>query len=91
MATLKELRRIKSQLLAKEQSRMELMKIQRERDMLKKQIKELQNPNTERFKRNLSRGLLKGGRATFRFLDNITRPAPIRRPMKKSVKRKRKR
>jgi len=91
MATLEELRRRKAQLLAKEQIRRDFMNIQRERDMLKKEIKELKNPRTERFKRNLSKGLSIGGRATFRFLDNITRPAPIRRPMKKSVKRKRRR
>jgi|TARA_Y100000310_G_scaffold312242_1_gene359355 hypothetical protein len=91
MASLEQLRREKQKLLNQAQARREIAQIGRERNQLKKEVRDLRNPKTAVFKRNLSSGLRAGGRATFRFLDRITEPAPVRRrTIKKSpIRRKR--
>lgn len=92
MATNEQLEREVRRLRAIKESKQDFMKLQRERNNLRKEIKSLRNPNTHMFKKNLKIGLIRGGKETLKFLDNITRPVPVKRkPMKKKTKQKRRR
>ena len=79
MTTLEELQRQKRRLQIKREHQGAISRIQREKQQLKKEIKELKNPATQAFKRNVSRGLRTGGRATLNWLDRATRPVPVRK------------
>jgi len=83
MTTLQELQKQRDLLRRKRQTELEskrdMLRIQREREELKREIRDLKNPRTSAFKRNLGRGIRTGGRATLRFLDRITEPTPAQR------------
>ncbi len=78
MATLEELKKQRRSLQIRRDHEKAISQIQREKQQLTKEIKELRNPATQTFKRNVGRGLVTGGRATLRWLDRVTRPVPVR-------------
>ena len=86
--TLQQLKRRRDLLRARDQSRKDFRKIQIERSKLKKEIRELRNPSTTAFKKNLKKGIIIGGRSTLNYLDNLTRPVPVRRGQQKKPVRK---
>lgn len=89
MATLQELERRRDVLRAKAEAKREIKQAGRDRKKLQKEIKDLKNPRTTIFKKNLKKGLIFGGKKTLQFLDDITKPTVIRKPVKrKSPKRK---
>ena len=84
MTTLQQLRREKAKLQAKLSSQRDYVKIQSERNALKKEIKAMKNPGSTRFKKFLRKNLISAGRSTLKIIDDTTRPVPMRRkPMKK--------
>jgi len=71
-------------------ARRALFNAQKDKEDLRQEIKTLKNPRTVAFKKNLKRGITTGGRTTLKFLDDLTRPVPVRkRTVKKTKKRKR--
>lgn len=90
MVTLEELKRENAKLRARESSRQDMRRIQRERQQLVEENKDLRNPRSTAFKKNLGRAIRRGGSATLRFIDKQTRPIPIAPTKTKPRKKKRK-
>jgi len=84
--SLAELRRERERLRNYAKARREIAGIQREKNKLQREIKDMKNPRTARFKQLLRRGVNSGGRATMSFLDRLTRPTPVR-PTKRRRRR----
>ncbi len=80
---LTKLKRERDKLKAKLASQKDFAKIQRERKELMKEIAALKNPRSTAFRKNVKRGLIKGGRSTLKYLDDITRPVPMRKRRRK--------
>jgi|TARA_Y100000310_G_scaffold97876_1_gene95547 hypothetical protein len=78
--------------LGKEVSALRKIKAEKiKRESLEKELRELKNPGTTAFKKNLRRGLITGGKKTLRFLDEITRPeVQNSRRIRKNIRPKRK-
>ena len=79
-----QLKKQRNLLLGKKKALQQRDCIAREKKQLEKEIKELRNPRSSAFRSNLKRGLAGGakytGKKVWSFLDEITRPAPIRKP-----------
>ena len=84
MPTIAQLKRERDKLKAKLASqKKDFPKLQRERNQLMQEIKALKNPKSTTFKKFLKKSLIKGGRVTLKYLDDITRPVPQRKRKKK--------
>lgn len=88
MTTLKQLKRQRDMFRARRESQKEIAKIGRERKDLQREIKALKNPKSASFKKNLKRGLRIGAKSTLRLFDDLTRPVPNRRPVKKKRRKR---
>lgn len=75
----------------------EIVQRGRERLKLQKELKDLKNPKSQAFKKNVKQGLIRGGRVGFKFLQRVAEAVeesekPTRRkPSRKRTKRKNKR
>ena len=81
--TLAQLQAQRNALVAKASALKKVEMVSQENKKLQKEIRELKNPGTTAFKKNIKSGMIKGGRATLRYLDDITRPVPMRRLKKR--------
>lgn len=107
MATLQELRsqvnklrkeneEKRRKLRNRAESGRDLKRIQEERKRLERELKNLKNPRSAEFKRNLRRGAMKTGKGLMNFLESVAeteqprKKQPVRRkPVKKSQRRQR--
>ena len=70
----------------KQESGSDLRRIQEERKRLESEIKSLRNPRSAAFKKNLKKGLMKGGRGLMNFLEAAAESQqPRRRPARRSA------
>ncbi len=77
-----------AQLQSQRDSLRERNRIVGESKKLEREIRDLKNPKSVAFRKNLKSGLIKGGRATLKYLDDLTRPVPMRRAPTKKKKRR---
>ncbi len=53
------------------EGRMEMKQLGRQRTSLERELKQLKNPESTAFKRNVKKGLVSGGKGTARFFRNV--------------------
>jgi len=100
MATLQELQKQVKILRLENERKEKILKARREsakeirltgekRKMLEKEIKELKNPQSQAFKKNLKSGLIKGGKGIFNFLKIVSEAGKTYDKPKKRISVKR--
>ena len=94
MATIEQIRKRKKLLEMKNKAlrqrnaaKRALFEARKEKERLRQEVKTLRNPRTVAFQQNLKRGLMSGGKGIMNYLDQVTRPVPVRTPIKKRRRR----